>query len=215
MLFRSKAEFLPLMYGDELMRAFREFKSIWDPRGRMNPGKLVDAYRVDENLRMGPDYNPARPATRFAFVTPEGSGFTRALEHCIGMGKCRGKDNAVMCPSYRATGEERHSTRGRARLLQEMLRGDVITDSWHSEDVREALELCFACKGCRSDCPTHTDIASYKAEFLSHYYEEKRRPVQAWSMGLIAQWARVAATAPRIVNFLTQTPFLQIGRAHV
>ena len=208
---QAKAEFLPIMYGPELMEAFREFKRIWDPRGKMNPGKLIDAYRVDENLRLGPDYHPARPATNFAFITPEGRGFTRALERCVGMGKCRGKDSATMCPSYRATGEERYSTRGRARLLQEMLRGDVIPDLWQSEEVKEALEMCFACKGCKSDCPTHTDMASYKAEFLSHYYQHKRRPVQAYSMGLIHWWARAASAVPRVVNFLTQTP----GFSHV
>ncbi len=114
-----------------------------------------------------------------------------------------------MCPSYRATGEERYSTRGRARLFQEMLRGDVIPDMWQSDAVREALDLCLACKGCRSDCPTHTDMASYKAEFLSHYYEHKRRPIQAYSMGLIQRWARIAAHLPRVVNFATQTPGLR------
>ena len=206
---QAKAEFLPLMYGDEVMQAFREFKAIWDPRGKMNPGKLIDAYRVDENLRLGPDYAPARPATHFAFITREGRGFTRALEHCVGMGKCRAQSGGTMCPSYRATGEERYSTRGRARLLQEMLRGEVITDEWQSDAVREALDLCFACKGCKSDCPTHTDVASYKAEFLSHYYEHKRRPLQAYSMGLIHRWARLAAHMPRAINFVTQTPLLR------
>ena len=206
---QAKAEFLPLMYGDELMQAFREFKAIWDPRGKMNPGKLIDAYRVDENLRLGPTYNPARPATHFAFVTPEGRGFTRALEHCVGMGKCRAQHGGTMCPSYRATGEERYSTRGRARLLQEMLRGEVITEQWQSDAVREALELCFACKGCKSDCPTHTDVASYKAEFLAHYFEHKPRPRQAYSMGLIQRWAILAEHAPRVVNFFSQTPGLR------
>ncbi len=208
---QAKAEFLPIMFGDELMQAFREFKRIWDPRGRMNPGKLIDAYRVDENLRLGPDYQPLQPATRMSFITPEGRGFARAIEHCVGMGKCRGKDSATMCPSYRATGEERHSTRGRARLLQEMLRGEVIDNLWQSEEVHDALDLCFACKGCKSDCPTHTDMASYKAEFLSHYHELRRRPTEAYSMGMIGNWARAAATVPRIVNFLTQTP----GFSHV
>ena len=114
-----------------------------------------------------------------------------------------------MCPSYRATGEERYSTRGRARLLQEMLRGEVITEQWQSDAVREALDLCFACKGCKSDCPTHTDVASYKAEFLSHYYEQHARPRQAYSMGLIQRWARLAEPMPRLVNFFTQTPLLR------
>jgi Fe-S oxidoreductase len=110
-----------------------------------------------------------------------------------------------MCPSYRATGEERYSTRGRARLLFEMLEGDVIKDGWQSDAVKEALDWCLACKGCKSDCPTHTDMATYKAEFLSHYYEQHARPRQAWSMGRIGEWAPLAAKFPRISNFFTQS----------
>jgi FAD/FMN-containing dehydrogenase/Fe-S oxidoreductase len=211
---QGRAEFLPLMYGPELMAAFREFKRIWDPLGRMNPGKLVDAlgevYRVDENLRQGPDYKPVTLATRMTFITEAGDGFTRATERCIGMGKCRSAEGGTMCPSYRATGEERYSTRGRGRLLNEMLRGEIITDGWQSEEVKEALEMCLACKGCRSDCPTHTDMASYKAEFLSHYYEQRSRPVQAHSMGRIGEWAPLAARAPWLANIVTQLP----GLAH-
>jgi len=209
---QAKAEFLPAMYGPELMEAMRGFKAIWDPEDRMNPGKLVSArgevYRADQNLRLGPAYRPVTLATRLAFKSDVGDGFARATEHCIGMGKCRAASGGTMCPSYRATGEERYSTRGRARLLNEMLRGEVITDGWQSEDVKEALEWCLACKGCRSDCPTHTDMASYKAEFLSHYYERHARPRQAYSMGRIGEWAPLAARAPRLANFLTQTPGL-------
>lgn len=208
---QARAEFLPVMYGEELMQAFREFKAIWDPLGKMNPGKLIDAYRVDENLRLGPDYTPWRPQTRFAFAGREGTGFTRAIERCVGMGKCRSQHGGIMCPSYRVTGEERHSTRGRARLFFEMLRGETINGGWQSEEVREALDLCLACKGCRNDCPTHTDMASYKAEFLSHYYEGRLRPRQAYSMGLIQRWARLAALAPGLVNFFTQTPGLSVA----
>ena len=209
---QGRAEFLPLMYGPELMVAFREFKRIWDPQGRMNPGKLVDAlgevYRVDENLRQGPAYQPVTLATRMTFLSDEGDGFTRAAERCIGMGKCRSAKGGTMCPSYRVTKEERYSTRGRARLLGEMLRGDVITDGWQSEEVKEALEMCLACKGCRSDCPTHTDMASYKAEFLSHYYEKHARPLRAHSMGRIGEWAPLAMKAPGLVNALTRLPLL-------
>ncbi|HXZ91657.1 MAG TPA: FAD-binding and (Fe-S)-binding domain-containing protein [Burkholderiales bacterium] len=209
---QAKAEFLPAMFGPELMAALREFKAIWDPENRMNPGKLVSAAgevnRATDHLRLGPEYRPVTLATRLAFRSEVGDGFTRATEHCIGMGKCRAGSGGTMCPSYRATGEERYSTRGRARLLNEMLRGEVITSGWQSEEVKEALDWCLACKGCRSDCPAHTDMASYKAEFLSHYYEKHLRPVQAHSMGRIGQWAPLAARAPRLVNFLTQTPGL-------
>lgn len=207
---QAKAEFLPIMYGDELMQAFREFKAIWDPDNRMNPGKVIDPYRADENLKYGPDYNPLRPATRFAYASREGNGFNRAIERCVGMGKCRAHAGGVMCPSYRATREERYSTRGRARLLGEMLRGETIRDGWQSEEVREALDLCLACKGCKTDCPTHTDMATYKAEFLHHHYLGRLRPVQAYTMGLVNRWARLAALAPRAVNLLTATPGLSL-----
>jgi len=203
---QGRAEFLPAMYGPELMRAFREFKRIWDPGNRMNPGKLVNAdgevLRVDENLRLGPQYKPVTLGTRLAFASDVGDGFTRASEHCIGMGKCRAKSGGTMCPSYRATGEERYSTRGRARLLWEMVQGEVIKDGWASDEVKEALDWCLACKGCRSDCPTHTDMAAYKAEFLSHYYESKPRPLAVRAMAKIGKWAPLAARAPGLANAL-------------
>jgi hypothetical protein len=205
---QAKAEFLPIMYGETLMEAFREFKEIWDPQHRMNPRNLINPYRIEENLRMGPDYRPRKVGTIFSFFDKQGN-FNRAVEHCVGMGKCRSREAGTMCPSYRATGEERHSTRGRSRLLFEMLQGDVIKDGWNSEEVKEALSLCLACKGCKSDCPTHVDMATYKAEFLSHYYEKKRRPIQAYSMGMIGSWAGLAGAFPRITNFSTQTPGLR------
>ena len=206
---QAKAEFLPAMYGEELMAAFRAFKMAWDPDNRMNPGKLIsaagDVYAAHENLRQGPAYKPVTFATRFAFRSDVGEGFTRATEHCVGMGKCRAASGGTMCPSYRATGEERYSTRGRARLLFEMLQGEVIKDGWQSEEVKEALDWCLACKGCKSDCPTHTDMATYKAEFLSHYFEEHARPRQAWSMGRIGEWVPVAAKFSGLSNFFTQS----------
>ena len=209
---QAKAEFLPVMYGEELMQAFREFKRLWDPLGRMNPGKLVDAqgepYRADENLRLGPDYRPVTLATRLAFTSEIGDGFARAVERCVGMGKCRSAQGGTMCPSYRATREERYSTRGRARLLGEMLRGELITERWDSEAVREALDWCLACKGCKSDCPTHTDMAAYKAEFLHHHYASRRLPRQAHTMGRIGEWAPLAARLPGVVNALAQAPVI-------
>jgi FAD/FMN-containing dehydrogenase/Fe-S oxidoreductase len=212
---QARAEFLPLMFGPELMQAMEEFKRIWDPRGKLNPGKVVHAFKVDENLRMGPNYKAVNWHTRLDFHSPEGNGFQRAVERCIGMGKCRSAHSGTMCPSYRATGEETQSTRGRARLLWEMLQGDVITDGWRSEAVKTALDTCIACKGCRSDCPTHTDMASYKAEFLSHYHQAKaaggsgkNRPRQAWVMGRIGDWVPLAMLAPRLLNFLTRAPLI-------
>ncbi len=205
---QAKAEFLPIMYGERLMGAFREFKEVWDPTHRLNPRNLINPRRIEENLRMGPEYRPRPVKTFFSFADKQGS-FARAVEHCVGMGKCRAKEAGTMCPSYRATGEERYSTRGRSRLLFEMLQGEVITDGWRSEEVKEALSLCLACKGCKSDCPTHVDMATYKAEFLAHYYEKKLRPVQAYSMGMIGNWAGLAGAVPALTNFFTQTPGLR------
>src|SRR5262245_14140216 len=201
---QQKAEFLPIMYGPELMQAFREFKAIWDPLHRMNPNKLIDPRPATEDLKFGPSYKPVTLQTKFAFMTDVGEGFTRATEHCIGMGQCRSASGGAMCPSYRATREERYSTRGRGRLLNEMLRGEVITDGWRSEDVKEALDTCLACKSCRSECPTHTDMAAYKAEFLSHYYETKSRPLAAHLMGRIGEWAPLASLAPWAANGLSR-----------
>jgi len=210
---QAKAEFLPIMYSADILAAMEEFKAIWDPAGRLNPGKVVHAYRADENLRMGPSYKPVHLHTKLAFESPEGDGMQRAVERCIGMGKCRSLDGGTMCPSFRGSREERQSTRGRAHLFWEMLRGDVIRDGWNSKEVKEALDSCLACKGCKSDCPTHTDMASYKAEFLSHYYERNLRPRQAWFMGRINQWAPLAARAPRLVNFATSFwPLAPLGK---
>ena len=203
---QAKAEFLPIMYGPELMQAMEQFKAIWDPANRLNPGKVVHAYRADENLRMGPAYKPVTLQTKLTFASQEGDGFQREIERCIGMGKCRSLEGGTMCPSFRATREEKYSTRGRAHLFWEMLQGDVIADGWQSREVKEALDTCLACKGCKSDCPTHTDMASYKAEFLSHYYETNRRPRQALFMGRIGEWAPWAARFPRLTNFMTSAP---------
>lgn len=113
-----------------------------------------------------------------------------------------------MCPSFQVTREEKNSTRGRARLLFEMLRGDAIHDGWQDEHVKDALDLCLACKGCKGDCPVSVDVATYKAEFLSHYYEKKPRPVTAYSMGQIFRWAELGSKMPELVNLVTQTPLL-------
>ena len=204
---QARAEFLPRMYGPEIMRAFRQFKAIWDPRNRMNPGKVVDAYRVDENLRIGPDYRPIEVKTRFSFAADFGS-FAHAADRCLGVAKCRNLEGGSMCPSYRATGEEKHSTRGRVRLLGELFRGEVLADLWSNEAVKEALDLCLACKSCKSECPVQVDVATYKAEFLSHYYETHPRPRQARSMGRIDRWARLAARAPRLANVVNAAPGL-------
>lgn len=204
---QARAELLPIMYGSELMQAFREFKSAWDPQWRMNPGKMVDPYPLDANLREGPDYRPKPVLTVFQFPQDKGS-FAQATERCFGVGKCRNMDGGTMCPSFHATREEMHSTRGRTRLLFEMLRGEVIEDGWKSEHVKEALDLCLSCKGCKGDCPVNVDVATYKAEFLYHYYKGKTRPPSAYAMGQIMRWANLASRNPDLANLITQTPVL-------
>jgi FAD/FMN-containing dehydrogenase/Fe-S oxidoreductase len=202
---QSRAELLPKMFGDDLVRAFEEFKSIWDPTWKMNPGKIVRPYRVDENLRLGTDYRPPEPETHFQFPHDQFS-FSRATIRCVGVGECRREHGNTMCPSYRVTREERHSTRGRAHLLFEMMQGDPLQGGWRDEHVKESLDLCLACKGCKGDCPVNVDMATYKSEFLSHYYACRLRPRHAYSMGLIYWWARLASYMPEIANFFTQIP---------
>jgi Fe-S oxidoreductase/FAD/FMN-containing dehydrogenase len=204
---QARAELLPKMYGDELIKAFREFKAIWDPDWKMNPGKMVDPYRIDQNLRLGTGYNPAQVKTHFSFVEDRGS-LARATLRCIGVGKCRRMGGGTMCPSFMVTREEKDTTRGRARLFFEMLEGNPLEGGWRSPAVRDALDLCLACKGCKGDCPVNVDMATYKAEFLSHYYKGRLRPLTGYSMGLIHWWARLAALMPGLVNFFTQTPLL-------
>ena len=205
---QSRGELLPKMFGPELMGAFREFKRLWDPNGLMNPGKLVDAYRLDENLRLGAGYQSPALATHFHYPDDEGD-FAEATLRCVGVGDCRRLQGGTMCPSYMVTLEEKHSTRGRAHLLFEMTRGEVVKGGWKDEHVKEALDLCLSCKGCKGDCPVGVDVATYKAEFLSHYYEGRLRPRHAYAFGLMFRWARVAALAPGLVNFFTQTPGLR------
>ena len=202
---QARGELLGKMYGPELMEAFREFKRIWDPEWKMNPGKKIDARPIDADLRLGAGYNPPKLKTHFSFPEEHGH-FAEATRLCVGVSKCRKDENGTMCPSYMATREEMHSTRGRTRLLFEMLRGDPLKGGWKSRPVKEALDLCLACKACKTECPMHVDMATYKAEFLAHYYEGRTRPRAAYAMGLISRWAKIAQRAPWLANFFTQTP---------
>jgi FAD/FMN-containing dehydrogenase/Fe-S oxidoreductase len=205
---QARAELLPKMFGPELIQAFNEFKAAWDPDWKMNPGKVVEPYRLDENLRLGADYDPWEPVTHFKFPQDQGS-LAHATLRCVGVGKCRHYEGGVMCPSFRVTREEEHSTRGRAHLLWEMAKDEVIRDGWRSEEVKESLDLCLSCKGCKSDCPVSVDLATYKAEFLSHYHEGRLRPLNHYAFGNIDFWARLASNAPGLVNITTQLPFLR------
>ncbi|WP_448188766.1 FAD-binding and (Fe-S)-binding domain-containing protein [Azospirillum sp. sgz301742] len=210
---QARAELLPIMFGDDLVRAFAEFKAIWDPDNRMNPHKIVHPHRMDQDLRLGPRFHPPHIDSVFAYPG-DGGSFAHAALRCVGVGKCRRHEGGTMCPSFRATREEKHSTRGRARLLQEMLQGDPIQDGWRDEAIHDALHLCLGCKGCKADCPVNVDMATYKAEFLHHHYQGRVRPRAAWSMGLIHRWARWLAPVWWAPNLATQTPvFGRLSRA--
>ncbi|MET9606345.1 FAD-binding and (Fe-S)-binding domain-containing protein [Streptomyces sp. NPDC006512] len=178
---QARAELLPRMYGPEVIRLFGAYKDLWDPAGGMNPGTLVRPARLDENLRFA--------------VLPD-TPFAGEVARCVGVAKCRTPEPGgpgVMCPTYRVTGEERHSTRGRARLLHEMLAGEVVTDGWRSAEVAEALDLCLGCKGCRSDCPVGVDMAAYKAEFLHRHWAGRIRPLSHYLLGGLPGWLRLIA----------------------
>ena len=205
---QSRGELLGRMFGDDVVRAFGELKTVFDPGDRMNPGKVVAPYRLDEHLRTGTSYRPWEPRTHFAYPADD-FRFSEAAGRCVGVGDCRSAQGGVMCPSYRVTRDEKHSTRGRSRLLFEMVTGGVVTGGWRSREVREALDLCLACKGCKGDCPVSVDMATYKAEFLAHHYARRLRPRSHYSMGWLPVWARLAALAPRAVNAVGAAPGLR------
>jgi FAD/FMN-containing dehydrogenase/Fe-S oxidoreductase len=209
---QSRAALLPKMFGPELIQAFREFKGLWDPDNRMNPGKLSDAVRVYdpvENLRHNPPapgetprIEPDRHSERHFVFAADGGSFERATERCVGVGACRKTEGGVMCPSYRATGEERHSTRGRAHLLWEMLAGSLRSDGFQSEAVHEALDLCLSCKACKTECPVQVDMAAYKAEFLAQHYKGRVHPLHHYVFGFADRLARAGSLAPALTNMM-------------
>jgi FAD/FMN-containing dehydrogenase/Fe-S oxidoreductase len=205
---QARSALLPKMFGPELMQAFREFKALWDPQNRMNPGKLIDpvaVYEPHENLRLGAGYQSKKIETYFQFPEDTGS-LAEATLRCVGVGACRKKNPGTMCPSYMVTQEERHSTRGRAHLLWEALEGDVLQLGWSDEHVHEALDLCLSCKACKSECPVNVDVATYKAEFLAHYYERHPHPLRDHAFGFMDRWAHLASAIPGVTTRLANLP---------
>ncbi|GAA3971586.1 FAD-binding and (Fe-S)-binding domain-containing protein [Gordonia caeni] len=184
---RARSEFLPIMYTPRMLAAFDRFAALWDPRGILAPGGLRAPRPMDADLALaGAGEHPA--------------------QSCIGVGRCRTATGGVMCPSFRATGDEKDSTRGRARVLQEFIRGDLPTAAdWRSAEVTESLELCLACKACSSDCPTGVDMAAYKSEFLHHRYARRLRPRAHYTLGLLPLWLRITPHVARPLNRLMGT----------
>jgi FAD/FMN-containing dehydrogenase/Fe-S oxidoreductase len=220
---RARAALLPKMFGPDLMQAFREFKTLWDPDNRMNPAVLMEpvstedpVYQPEDSLRLGAGYHAKSPTTFFQFPDDNGS-FGEATLRCVGVGACRKEHAGTMCPSYMATREERHSTRGRAHLLWELMEGKVLGSSgeateWRNESVREALDLCLSCKACKSECPVNVDVATYKAEFLAHYYGSRLRKPQHYAFGFMDRLAHLSSLipgiTPRLANLTLATPGL-------
>ncbi|MET9820996.1 FAD-binding and (Fe-S)-binding domain-containing protein [Streptomyces sp. NPDC006349] len=213
---QARAELLPRMYGAETVALFERAKAVWDPDDLLNPGMLARPAPLDANLRFS--VLPREPVDVEFGYPSDGGDFSAAVRRCVGVAKCRttsAAGSSVMCPSFRATGEEEHSTRGRARLLHEMLAGEVVTDGWRSTEVRDALDLCLSCKGCRSDCPVGVDMATYKAEFLHHHYEGRRRPAAHYAMGWLPVWLRWAArarVAPLVNTLASVRPLAAVAK---
>ncbi|HEY1160304.1 MAG TPA: FAD-binding and (Fe-S)-binding domain-containing protein [Terracidiphilus sp.] len=212
---QARAALLPKMFGPELIQAFQEFKAIWDPNNRMNPGKLSDPVRVYdpvENLRHGPpapgrkdNHSHTKLETHFVFAADQGS-LERATERCVGVGACLKTEGGVMCPSYRATGQEQHSTRGRARLLWEMLAGALRKEGLQSEAVHEALDLCLSCKACKTECPVAVDMTAYKSEYLAQRYKGRPHPLHHYIFGFADKMARLGSLAPALTNAVLTGP---------
>ncbi|MEU0108652.1 FAD-binding and (Fe-S)-binding domain-containing protein [Streptomyces sp. NPDC006251] len=199
---RARSELLQVMYSHRMIGLFAAFKRIFDPDGLLNPGVIVDPAPLDADLALR---KLPLLDTTFGFPHDE-DGFAGAVRRCVGVGRCRSDAGGVMCPSYRATGEENASTRGRARMLQEMVRGETIKDGWRSTEVRDALDLCLSCKACSSDCPVGVDMATYKAEFLHHHYKGRLRPRSHYSLGWLPKTSALAGYAARPVNALLRGP---------
>lgn len=201
----GRAHLYEKMFGPELVAAFREFKTLWDPEAKLNPGKVVDPYPPEAHLKLGSDYNPRQVQTFFTYPDDQGS-LEKATQRCVGVGACRKTDAGTMCPSFQITREEQHSTRGRAHLLFEMLQGEMLRGGWQDEAVKESLDLCLSCKGCKGECPVNVDVATYKSEFLAHYYDDRVRPLSHYAFGFMDRWARLASRAPELINTINALP---------
>jgi FAD/FMN-containing dehydrogenase/Fe-S oxidoreductase len=222
---QARGALLPKMFGPDLMRAFSEFKSLWDPGNHMNPDKVIEPidragalYQPEESLRLGAGYRSPSPKTYFQFPDDHGS-FGEATLRCVGVGACRKETAGTMCPSYMATREEQHSTRGRAHLLWELLEGKVIGSAhgapdWHNEAVHEALDLCLSCKACKSECPVNVDVATYKSEFLAHHYEGRMHPLHHYAFGFMDRMAHLSALIPGLTPRLANIPLATPGLSH-
>jgi FAD/FMN-containing dehydrogenase/Fe-S oxidoreductase len=182
---RARSPFLERVFGPAVFQAFREFKSAFDPKGLMNPGNIVASPKVTEHLRYGTEYKTWEPATMLDFSAQ--GGFAAAVEMCNGVGVCRKKLEGTMCPSYMATRDEEHSTRGRANALRAVLSGKVPAADFAGKRLHEVMDLCLECKGCKAECPSNVDMAKMKYEFLYHYHKANGLPLRNRLFGHIGR----------------------------
>ena len=195
---RARSELLRRIYSREALEAFRTFKNILDPGRIFNPGVLVDPEAVDDRVRPGPGQRtfellPVQALSR------DGGSLVNAVNRCVGVGACR-SDEGAMCPSFQATGDEVDSTRGRARVLSEMFRGESLPQAYRSTEVKDALDLCLSCKACASECPVNVDMATYKSEFLHKFYQRRIRPMAHYSMGWLPLLTHVLHRIPGMAS---------------
>lgn len=193
------------LFGPQIYQAFREVKAAFDPANRLNPGKVVNGPDPTAHLRQAPDHKPLVPATTFDFSAQ--GGFAKAAELCNGSGLCRKTRTGTMCPSFMATGDEEHSTRGRANALRLVLSGVLPPAELTGERLHQTFELCLQCKGCKAECPSNVDVAKLKSEFLSQYNAEHGAPLAARMMGRVATLNRLGSAFAPVSNWLSGAPF--------
>jgi FAD/FMN-containing dehydrogenase/Fe-S oxidoreductase len=217
---RARSELLPVMYSAAAIRLFGQVKAVFDPENVLNPGVLTDPRPADADVRAAALAGGLMPGGRggpggLGLAYPaDGGDFAAAVHRCSGVGKCvapTAGTSRVMCPSYQATGDEKDSTRGRARMLQEMIDGRLVTGGWRATEVAQALDLCLSCKACSSECPAGVDLASYKSEVLYQAYRGRPRPRSHYALGQLPRWAALASRAPSLASAALRHPAL--GRA--
>ena len=197
------------MFGSQLYQAFKDVKNTFDPKGIMNPGKIVDSPPMTENLRYGTTYNTINPGNGFGFNT-EGGSLPSAIEMCNGQGECRKVTSGTMCPSYMVTRDEEHSTRGRANALRAAISGAIPTSSLTDERMYQVMDLCLECKGCKSECPSNVDMAKIKYEFLSIYHQKNGYQLKNRFFGNVDALSKLGSFFAPISNFTISSPLTKI-----
>ncbi|MBW6478799.1 MAG: FAD-binding protein [Bacteroidales bacterium] len=202
---RLRGEFIPLMLGETIYQILRELKQTWDPENIFNPGKIVDTPSMKTSLR----YTPGAPSPKLKtyFRYPEAGDFLKAVEKCNGSGDCRKPHTfkGVMCPSYHATKDEHDTTRGRANILREFVSNSPQKNPFDHKEIKEILDLCLSCKGCKSECPSNVDMGKYKAEFLQHYYDANGAPFRSKLIASYSKLNKLGSLVPSVYNLFSQS----------